>query len=120
MKCNTLQQQFDQHCKMECIEPSSQQKSDVSIVKCGMYITPKKRPKFKYEQFILCAKGEGVDVGDINLDGPIENLPSNLDIIVHKVMMTRLILLPICNGKGTDYFEVKSFVYLNSLVHSFR
>ena len=54
-------------------------------IRCGMYITPKKRPKFGYAEFVLIAKAQGVLIEDLDLEGEHSKLPSNLDAILHKV-----------------------------------
>ena len=53
-------------------------------IRCGMYITPKKRPKFGYDKFIEIAQMHGVIIVDLDLEGEVSNLPTNLDAILHK------------------------------------
>lgn len=59
--------------------------NEAALIRCGMYIAPKKRPKFGYDDFISVAKQHGVVVVDLDLDGDHDNLPGDLDVILHKV-----------------------------------
>ena len=54
-------------------------------IRCGMCITPEKRAKIGYMEFIVIAKEQGVLVEDLDLEGDHASLPSNLDAILHKV-----------------------------------
>ena len=57
-------------------------------VRCGIYMLEKKRSKFGLDEFIQRAATLGVDVVVLDLDGPEETLPTNLDVILHKVNRT--------------------------------
>jgi predicted site-specific integrase-resolvase len=57
----------------------------VPIIRCGMYITRKKRPKFGYDDFVAIAKQHGVVIVDLDLDGDHDKLPNDLHCILHKV-----------------------------------
>mmetsp|Transcript_35351 Transcript_35351/g.110506 ORF Transcript_35351/g.110506 Transcript_35351/m.110506 type:complete len:276 (-) Transcript_35351:1113-1940(-) len=52
-------------------------------IKCGIYMTPKKRPKF--DEFVTYAREQGIDMVDLNLDGAMRDLPQDLDCILHKI-----------------------------------
>ena len=57
---------------------------NINQIRCGVYITPKKRPKFGYDKFIETARLHGVIIVDLDLEGDVSNLPTNLDAILHK------------------------------------
>ncbi len=57
---------------------------DTNQIRCGAYISPKKRPKFGYDEFVKAARVHGVIIVDLDLEGDVSNLPTNLDAILHK------------------------------------
>jgi hypothetical protein len=56
----------------------------VKQIRCGMYISPKKRPKFGYDEFVKVSRSHGVIIVDLDLEGDVSNLPTDLDAILHK------------------------------------
>ena len=74
-------------CRLSAFDPDHirDKMNELIPIRCGMYIAPKKRPKFGFDDFIATAKQHGVLVEDLDLEGEHANLPTNLDIILHKV-----------------------------------
>eukprot|EP00960_Hanusia_phi_P066658 766446-Hanusia_phi.AAC.1 len=46
-------------------------------------MTPKKRPKF--DEFVMFAREQGIEMVDLNLDSSVSELPNDLDCILHKI-----------------------------------
>jgi hypothetical protein len=64
-------------------------------IRCGTYITPKKRPKFGYDKFIETSRSHGVIIVDLDLEGDVSKLPTNLDAILHKARSNCVLVVEI-------------------------
>ena len=51
------------------------------VVRCGLYMTAKKRPKF--DAFVAEARTYGVEMLDLSLDEPAPT-PVRVDVVLHK------------------------------------